>query len=151
MPTAQASPDVSPFDHLAQQRRLEECLRALHARGWEQRLAPLAQHLATQKLVRARGYAGAPVRQLDLELLREALTRLLRDQWDAGSLIMRLVVEGQEPAVVATDRSVSRPALVEQLRDAVGALAVGYERLANGDPNDWPAAGVRAALGRPRV
>jgi hypothetical protein len=30
--------------HLAHERRLEHCLRTLRARGWEQRLSPLAQH-----------------------------------------------------------------------------------------------------------
>ena len=79
------------------------------------------------------------------QLLREALSRLLRDQWDAGSLIVQLVVEGQEPVTVAAERGVSRPALVEQLREAVGALATRYERLAGGDLNDWP-----VALGRKR-
>jgi hypothetical protein len=49
-------------------------------------------------------------------------------------------VAGQEPATVAAERGVSRPALVEQLRDAVGALARRYYRLANGDLNDWPVA-----------
>jgi hypothetical protein len=33
----------------------------------------------------------------------------------------------------SSQRGVSRAALVEQLRDAVGALAIRYERLANGD------------------
>jgi hypothetical protein len=60
------------------------CVRST-SRGWEQRLQPLATHMAAQRLVRARGYAGAPVRQLDLVLLREALTRLLRGDPDQGS------------------------------------------------------------------
>jgi hypothetical protein len=59
--TAQA-PHVSPFDQRARQRRLEEALRRLHGRGWEQRLARLAQHMSAQRLVRSCGYAGAPVR-----------------------------------------------------------------------------------------
>jgi hypothetical protein len=107
----------------------------------------LLAHMAAQRLVRARRYAGAPVRHLDLELLREALTRLLRHGPDQGHLIVQLVVSGAEPAVVAAERGISRPALVEQLRDAVGALASRYERLANGDLNDWPVANLRAALG----
>ena len=96
-------------------------------------MQPLAAHLATQKLVRARGYTGVPVRHLDLALLREALIRLLRAECESVSLIVELVVEGADPAVVAAERGVSRPALVEQLRAAVGALATRYERLANGD------------------
>jgi hypothetical protein len=60
------------------------------------------------------------------------------------------VVEGQEPATVAAERGVSRPALVEQLREAVGALASRYERLANGDLNDLPVPSLRATLGGKR-
>jgi hypothetical protein len=36
--------------------------------------------------------------------------------------------------------------LVEQLRDAVGVLATRYERLANGDLNEWPAISLPPAL-----
>jgi hypothetical protein len=95
--------------------------------------------MAAQRLVRARGYAGAPLRHLDLELLRMALSRLLREEGDGASLIVELIVNGTEPAQVARERGVSRPALVEDLRRAVGALATCYERLANGDLNEWPA------------
>jgi hypothetical protein len=55
-------------------------------------------------------------------------------------------VNGTDPAQVAAERGVCRPALVEQLRDAVGALATRYERIANGDLNDWPVTNLRAAL-----
>jgi hypothetical protein len=133
MATGHAARHVVSSDHLAHEQHLQQCLSALHARGLEQRVQPLATHLATQKLVRARGYAGAPVRHLDLALLREALSRLLCAKWEGASLIVELVVEGTDPAVVAAARGVSRPALVEQLRDAVGALASRYERLAGGD------------------
>ena len=132
-----AYPDVSASGQLAHEWRLQQC--ALHARGWELCLAPLAQHMAAQRLVRARGYAGAPLRHLDLELLRTALSRLLREEGDGASLIVELIVNGTEPAQVARERGVSRPALVEDLRRAVGALATCYERLANGDRNEWPA------------
>jgi hypothetical protein len=110
----------------------------LQTPGWEQRLQPLATHLATQKLVRARGYTGAPVRHLDLGLLREALCRLLRAESEGASLIVALVVEGADPPAVAAERAVSRPALVEQLRDAVRALAIRYERLARRLPGPRP-------------
>ena len=66
------APVHAAADHLAHE-RLEQCLRALHGPGWEQRLRPVAAHRAAQRLVLARGYAGGPVRQLDLTLLREAL------------------------------------------------------------------------------
>jgi hypothetical protein len=49
-------------------------------------------------------------------------------------------VEGQDPAVVAAERGVSRLALVEQLRAAVGARATRYEHLAHAGPNDLPVA-----------
>ena len=94
--------------------------------------------MATQRLVRARRYAGGHLRQLDLTLLLETLSRLLRDQWEAGSLIVQLLAESQEPATVAAERGVSRAALVEQLREAVGMLAAGYERLAGGDLDNLP-------------
>ena len=133
MLTGQARSSASRFGHGVEQRRLDECLHALGATGWEQRLAPLAQHMTTQRLVRSCGYSGGYLRQLDLTMLHEALSGLLRDQWDVGSLILQLVVEGQEPAHVAAERGVSRAALVEQLREAVGLLARRYERLTIGD------------------
>jgi hypothetical protein len=107
--------------------------------------------MTTQRLVRARGYAGGHLRQLDLTLLREVLSGLLREQCEAGSLIVQLLAESQEPATVAAERGVSRAALVEQLREAVGALASGYERLAGGDLNNWPPPSMRAALGGKRA
>jgi hypothetical protein len=127
--TASSKLHVSSYDHLAHQYRLQECLRALRAPGWEQCLAPLAQHMAQKHLVRGRR-AGAPLRHLDLDLLRLALSRLLSSQWDDGYLVFQLVVEGQDPAVVAAERAVSRPALVELLRDAIGELALEYEEAA---------------------
>jgi hypothetical protein len=45
-------------------------------------LQPLATHMAAQRLVRARSYAGAPVRHLDLGLLRE---RYVIDQMVTGA------------------------------------------------------------------
>ena len=74
--------------------------------------------------------AGAPLRHLDPEVLRAALCRRLSEQWEGGSLIYQLVVEGAEPAAVAVERGVSRPALVELLRDAVDELALEYEETA---------------------
>jgi hypothetical protein len=59
------------------------------------------------------------VRHVGLGLLREVLSRLLRAEWDGASLIVALVVEGTDPAVVAAERGVSRAGLVEQLRAAV--------------------------------
>jgi hypothetical protein len=53
---------------------------------------------------------------------------------------MQEVVEGAEPSTVVAERGVRRPALVEQLRPAVGVLARRYHRLADGKLNDRPAA-----------
>jgi hypothetical protein len=60
--------------------------------------------MAAQHLVRARGAAGAPLRHLDLEVLRAVLSRLLHQEWEDASLIAALVVDGTEPALVAADR-----------------------------------------------
>ena len=60
---------------------MQQCLRALRAPGWEQRLQPLATHMVEKYLVRARGDAAAPLRHLDLQVLREALSRLLSQEW----------------------------------------------------------------------
>ena len=72
-----------------------------------------------------------------LQLLREALNRLLRAEWDGASLIVALVVERPDPAVLAADRGVSRQTLVEQLRDAVGALAMRYITRSSGHAPGW--------------
>ena len=45
-------------------------------------MQPLATHMAAQRLVRARSYAGAPVRHLDRGLLRE---RYVIDQMVTGA------------------------------------------------------------------
>ena len=144
-----ADPDIPASGPLAHSWSLDDCLRALEACGRE-RLAPLAQHMAQRRLVRARGDVGASLRRLDVHTLREALSRMLCHEWEDGYLIYQLVVEGAEPAQVAAERGVSRATLVEQLRDAVGALAIRYERLANGDLNDSSAIDLRAALGSKR-
>jgi hypothetical protein len=60
-------------------------------------------------------------------------------------------MDGDPQAAGRAERGVSRPVLVEQLRDAVSALACRYERLANGDLNDWPVASLPAALGGKRA
>jgi hypothetical protein len=144
-----AHPDIPASGPLAHSRNLHDCLRALETCGWE-RLAPLAQHMANKRLVRARGDVGASLRRLDVHTLREALSRMLCHEWEDGYLIYQLVVEGAEPAQVAAERGVSRATLVEQLRDAVGALAIRYERRANGDLNDSSAIDLHAALGSKR-
>jgi hypothetical protein len=83
-------------------------------------------------------------------VLREALSRLLREEWEDASLIVQLVVEGIELAVVAAERGVSRAVLVEQLRNAVDELAMEYEDTANAHLDESPAERVRATLARRR-
>jgi hypothetical protein len=144
-----ADPDLSLSEHLAYldyQRRLQDCLGALSRPGWQKRLAPLAQHMARQRLVRACGYAGAFQRHLDLEVLCQALGRLLRHQWEDGYLIYQLVVENMDPAAVAAECGTSPLMLTELLRDAVDALAVEYEDVATMslDPRRTP--GVRPGV-----
>jgi hypothetical protein len=66
--------DVSATRRLAHERRLQQY--AMHARGWQQHVAPLAQHMTEKRLVRTRD-AGACLLHLDLDVLRETLSRLL--------------------------------------------------------------------------
>lgn len=120
-----APPDISPPDPLAsaqeqrRQRARRACLRVLHAPGGEQRLAPLAQHMGRRHLVRARNEDGAPLRRLDLEVLRAALSTLLRDDDDDGYVVYQLVVADADPAQVARERDVSQGELLDLLREAV--------------------------------
>ena len=137
-------------EHLAHEGHLQQCLRALQTRGWEQRLQPLATRMVEKHLVRARGHAGAPLQHLDLEVLREALSRLLREDWEDAALIVDLVVDGTEPAQVAAERGVSHAVLVEQLGDSVDALAIAYEDTANACLGQSPQEQVRTALARKR-
>jgi hypothetical protein len=64
-----ADPDIPASGPLAHSRSLDNCLRALERCGRE-RLAPLAQHMANKRLVRARGDVGASLRRLDVHTLR---------------------------------------------------------------------------------
>jgi hypothetical protein len=156
MATIYADPDIPASGPLGDGRRLDECLRALEACGRE-RLAPLAQHMAQKRLVRARGDVGAPLRHLDIHTLREALRRMLRQDDDAGYLIVRLVVEGAEPDQVAAEQGVSRAVLVERLRHAVDELAIEYEDVAYASvgecKQEWvlatPATGTRSGGQQP--
>jgi hypothetical protein len=148
-------PDHAAVARDAHVRHLRACVCRLQEPGWEQSLGPLATHMASKALVRARGNHGAPLRRLDLGVLRAALSRLLSEDDDDGLLIYQLVVEGADPAVVAQEWGISRAALVEELRDAVDVLAAEYEDEANqaldadGDPALLEAdigAGVKAGL-----
>ena len=149
MVTLYADPGLPASGPLAEGRSLDAYLRVLEACGRE-RLAPLAQHMAQKRLVRARGDVGASLRRLDVHTLREALSRMLSHEWEDRYLIYQLVVEGMEPTQVAAERGVSRATLVEQLRDAVDELALEYEDTANAHLTDIPTLCVSAAPARKR-
>ena len=131
-------------DQLMHEQRLRTALHRLCASGWEERLAPLARHMAERHLVRARSEDGSPLRRLDLETLRDALTGLLMpdddddDDDDDGWLIYRLIVEGAEPAQVAAERGIDEAELVDLLREAVESLAIQYEDVANAHLDEAP-------------
>jgi hypothetical protein len=58
MTAVHADPAVSLSEHRAYldyERRLQNCLGTLSRPGWQKRLTPLAEHMARQRLVRARG------------------------------------------------------------------------------------------------
>jgi hypothetical protein len=62
-----------------------------------------------KRLVRARGDTGAPLRPLDPDVLCEALSSHLREEWEAGYLIFQLVVEGMDrvcPTIEGERRSI---------------------------------------------
>jgi hypothetical protein len=135
MATLSAEPtvDISSAapDYLAHERRLQAYLRTLSKRGWQERLTPLAQHMAAHHLVRAHSYAGAFQRHLEVGVLREALSNLLRQGEEDGYLIVDVLIEAMEPATAAAERGVSEALLVDMLRDAVEVLATAYEDVAN--------------------
>ena len=96
------------------------------------------------------GRAVAPCAHLVLGAQCDALSTLLRqDRWD-GHLGYQLAVEGTELAHLTAERGVSQTALVEHLRDAVDALAVEYEDMANASLGASDQERVRSALTRKR-
>ena len=114
--------------------------------GRQKHLALLAQHMVRQRLVRARGYAGAFQRHLDLEVLCEALGRLLRHEWEDGYLIYQLVVENTDPAAVAAECGTSR--LTGSTSRAASGLVdlMGLPR-APARPPGWHGTPVRLVVG----
>jgi hypothetical protein len=78
-------------DRQARERHLAACVRTLEARGWRQRLAPLAETLVRLRLVRGRNEHGTPVRHLDAEVLRATMHRLLSEGDDSAYLVYQLV------------------------------------------------------------
>jgi hypothetical protein len=127
-----ADPLAPTASATAQQRYLRACVRALETRGWQQRLAPLAQVLVDLRLVRGRNEHGAPLRRLDGELLQQTLCRLLGEGDENALLVYDVLVEGMDPQWVAEDRGVTVSVLPEQLREALRWVAGCYEARANG-------------------
>ena len=58
MAALRRAPAVPAPDHLVQERLLHAYLRVLSARDWQERLAPLAQHMVERRLVRAPDRGG---------------------------------------------------------------------------------------------
>ena len=112
-------------------RQLQACIHSLHSRGWQERLTPVAQHMAARSLVQGRNQDGGPMRRLDLEVLRDALAGPLHEGDDDGLLVYQLAVADPDPAYVARQRGIGQAALLDHLRDAVEGLAAEYEDLAN--------------------
>jgi hypothetical protein len=83
--------------------------------------------MADHSLVRAHGYECAFARQLDLDVLRDALSTMLEEQLEDGYLIVQLLIEEREPALVARELDVSQAALLAMSRDALEDLAIFYE------------------------
>jgi hypothetical protein len=123
-------------------------VRSLEARGWQQRLAPLAETIVRLRLVRGCNEHGTPVRHLDAEVLRATMHRLLSEGDDSAYLVYQLVVEGMDAEWVAAEQGVSPAVLTEQLRNAVRRIAGAYEDLAYGHLNASPAERGSTALAR---
>jgi hypothetical protein len=148
MMTTAVTTHVWAADQRAREHHLRACVRSLETRGWQQRLAPLAEAMVRLRLVRGRNEQGAPVRHLDAELLRATMCRLVAEGDDSAYLVYQLVVEGMDAAWVAAERGVSQVVLTEQLRNAVRRIAGAYEDLAYGRLNASPAERVSTALAR---
>ena len=64
--------------------------------------------MAEKGLVRGRGEHGAPLRRLDVALLREALSRL-RNDWASGYVVYLLALIGADVHIVAPSGGSAAP------------------------------------------
>jgi hypothetical protein len=142
--TTAAPSDVSSFDPLAQEQRMQRAWRILNGHGWRERLAPLAQHMGNRRLVRARSDRGTALALLDLDTLHEALTRLQRHEPSQAYLIIALAVENASADVVAADVGID-----PTLGEAVRALARAYESVTCAGAVDEPTLGSALRNARP--
>jgi hypothetical protein len=149
MSTAYASLDTDVCERDARQSHLRAYVRSLEAPRWQQRLAPLAQVLVDLRLVRGRNEHGAPTRHIEAEVLRETMCQLLREGDESAYLAYQALVEGMDADWLAAERGVSRPALVDLLRDATRDLAVAYEDTAYASVGQTPQERMWTAPARP--
>jgi hypothetical protein len=148
--TSAAPSDVPSFDHLAQEWRMQRALRVINGYGWRERLAPLAQHMANRRLVRARSDRGTALALLDLDTLHEALMRLQRHDPSQAYLISALAVENAPADVVAADIGIDPAHLIRALGEAVRALARAYESVSCAGAVDEPSLGSALRKARPQ-
>lgn len=148
--TAAPRPAAHTPERDAHQCHREACARALEGPRWQQRLAPLAEHMVRMRLVRGQNEHGAPARKINGEILRETMCRLLRAGDENAYLAYDLVVEAVDPQWLAAERGVSLHTLTEQTREALQWLASAYEaRLYAGavaEPGLFTAGAMRKAL-----
>jgi hypothetical protein len=131
---------------------MQRALRTIGGRAWRQRLAPLAEHMGSRRLVRARSDRGAALALLDLDTLQQALAHLLRHNPLQGYLVVALAVENAPADVVASETGIDPAQLVAAVRAALAALALEYESVAFAgavEERDLTAA-VRAAMRKGR-
>ena len=147
--TTAAPSDVSSFDPLAQEQRMQRAWRILNGHGWRERLAPLAQHMGNRRLVRARSDRGTALALLDLDRLHEALLRLQRHEPSQAYLIIALAVENASADVVAADVGIDPTHLLRALGEAVRALARAYESVTCAGAVDEPTLGSALRNARP--
>jgi hypothetical protein len=123
-------PAVSACRHLAQERHRQRALRTINGPGWRQRLAPLAEHMGNRRLVRARSDRGGALAVLNLDMLQQALVRLLGLAPAQGYLVVRLALENAPADVVAAETGIDPVQQVAAARAALAALALEYESVA---------------------
>jgi hypothetical protein len=131
-------PAVPRSDTLAEEQRRQGVLRALGGRAWQQRLAPLAQHMAGRRLIRARSDRGAALAfsALNLDVLREALLRLLQHSPEQAHLLVAVALSDSDEDTptdvrgVAAELGIAHVEVLGELHKALAALARHYEDLA---------------------
>jgi hypothetical protein len=65
-------------------------------------------------------------------MLRDALATMLEEQPEDGYLIVQLLIEEREPALVARELGTSQGGLLDEVRDALDDSGIFYEDAAFG-------------------